>query len=102
MKSILQTMRVFGEVIAVAAFGASILAVLSFLMAETPEAAVRAGHSPMPVNWQAGVFNHGSHYRWCTISAHPFLFALSLVGLVSSAGLVAYINRRWLVRAETP
>jgi hypothetical protein len=94
-------LRLLGEALAIALLGASIIAVLSFLAAKTPEQAISAGHPPMPPTWEAGVLNHGSYYQWYTISAHPFLFALSVGSLIVSAGLVTYITRHWLNRRRS-
>ena len=88
--------RLFGEMLVVGLFGLSIIAVLSFLVAQTPSEAITAGRPPMPPDWEAGVFNHGSYYPWYTIRSHPFLFALSVGSLISSFAVLTYITKHWL------
>ncbi len=81
--SFIQTMdRLFFVLfpIAVILFFVAIFSILSFLMAETPEQALNQGYSsPMPENWDAGVFSHGSYYKWFTIGEQPILFGFSII-----------------------
>jgi hypothetical protein len=65
--------------IAIILFFVAVCSILSFFMAETPEQALNQGYSsPMPENWGAGVFSHGSYYKWFTIEEQPILFGLSI------------------------
>src|SRR5687768_12678081 len=93
---LLQVIRFVGEMLVLGLFFMSIMAVLSFLAAETPSGAIASGHPPMPSHWEAGVFNHGSYYPWYTISGHPFLFVLSVGSLISSAAALNYVIKHWV------
>jgi hypothetical protein len=60
-------------------------------MAVTPDQALNQIYSvQMPENWGAGVFSHGSYYRWFTIEQKPMLFGFS-VFLLFAAWLLIII-----------
>ena len=83
------------EIAGVALFACSLMTTLSFLAAETPQQAALRKVAKMPPECEAGVLNHGSYYCWLTIHEHPFLFALSVVGIVGGGVIVAQVQRRW-------
>jgi hypothetical protein len=82
------------EIVNIVLFPFFILAVISFVTAITPQQAEQLHQLTMPSTWEAGVFSHGSYYRWITITGHPILFALSILGLLISISTVAYVHRR--------
>ncbi|MBK9924532.1 MAG: hypothetical protein IPP66_04495 [Anaerolineales bacterium] len=53
--------------------------VVNFHAAITPEQAPMQGYPPLPIGWEAGVFNHGEYIHWLTIQKHPILYAICLV-----------------------
>ena len=65
----------------------------SFVVAKTPAEVAKEGGPPMPSDWEAGVFNHGAYYRWCTIANHPMLFGLSVAAIAAGCALIICVNR---------
>ncbi len=88
-KVALLLLEIFGVVLA----GCGLVTTLSFVVAKTPQEAVLAGGPQMPSSWEVGVLNHGSYYEWYSISQHPFLFVLSVAGLISGFAIIGYIRR---------
>jgi len=52
---------------------------MNFQHAMTPIEALALGYSPMPFDWEAGVFSHGSYFRWYLPGNHPVLYAVSWI-----------------------
>ncbi len=50
-----------------------------FLVAITPEEALARGYPPIPVGWEAGVFDHGRYIKWLLPENHPILFLFTLI-----------------------
>lgn len=92
--SLVQTMdRLFPILlpIAIILFFVAVFSILNFFMAVTPDQALNQSYSAqMPENWGAGVFSHGSYYRWFTIAEQPMLFGFS-VFLLFAAWLLTII-----------
>lgn len=76
---------------AVALFFVAVLSIISFLFAITPEEALKSGLTPIPAGWEAGVFSHGTYYRWLTIAKHPILFGLSVIGFFSAWVFIIFV-----------
>jgi hypothetical protein len=81
------------EIAAVIAFALSIVVVLLFLAADTPEEAALRGWFPLPAACEAGVLNHGAYLCWFTIREHPLWFALSIACLVASSVVLARVQK---------
>lgn len=77
---------------------ASCQSVISFTVAMTPEQVLEKGYPPLPENWSAGVYNHGSYYRWFSIDDQPILFLLSLFFVLSPFLFVMFVE--WLEARE--
>jgi hypothetical protein len=81
-------------------FGSGILTTLCFIGAVTPEQGLQKGYPPMPAHWEAGFWNHGSYVQWPDMWKHPFLFALSVSGLLIGAFGLQWVQRRWTFQPE--
>jgi hypothetical protein len=76
-------------------FGCSIVATRSFIVAVTPEEALRKGYPPMPAHWEAVVLDKGFNYPWLRLQDHPFLFALSVIIFFIIGFGLTWVQRRW-------
>lgn len=85
----------FAELSLALLFGSTIVTTGSFIVALTPEQALRKGYPPIPAHWEAAVMNKGSYYQWLTIWDHPFLFALSLLSLIACVFGLHWVQKRW-------
>jgi hypothetical protein len=90
MKSASIIFRIFAVIL----LGCSILSTICFVSAETPEEALKKGWAQMPKTWEAGVFSHGYYIQWLSLTKHPLLFALSVVGIAISGAFIYYLDKR--------
>ena len=74
---------------------AAFFCVVSFVVAVTPAEAASKGGPSMPLEWEAGVLNHGEYYEWYTISRHPVAFGLSVAALVASSVCETIFFLKW-------
>ena len=72
---------------------AGFFCVVSFLVAESPAHALAERKITLPINWEAGVWNHGAHYEWYLISEHPAIFAAALVWFAAAIFVFDYLQR---------
>ena len=86
------------EVLGLTLFAFGLVSGLLFLSADSPAEAARRGLAKLPVQCEAGYFNHGSYVCWYTIADHPLLFAASIATLVVGASTFAWAHRRWFYR----
>lgn len=98
-KTILQTINRFFPIIlpiAIILFLIATLFLLGFFAVVTPEEALNRGYPPMPRNWEAGVFSHGSYYKWFTITEQPILFGFSILLFFAAWGvtIVTVLSKR--------
>jgi hypothetical protein len=94
-RNIMRKKHLIFHIFVVILLGCSLLSTICFLVAETPEEAMNnKRRTPMPQTWEAGVYTHGFYIHWLTLSKHPFLFALSVAGLVISGTISYYLERR--------
>lgn len=82
--------------IAIILFLIATLSLLGFFAVVTPEEALNRGYPPMPENWEAGIFSHGSYYKWFTIAEHPILFGFSILLFFAAWGvtIVTILSQR--------
>lgn len=73
--------------IGVVIFFSASFTLMSFYTAETPAEAIALGYAPMPAHWEAGVFNHGSYYRWLLPENHPVILGFSILFFFVGWGL---------------
>src|SRR5262245_22902219 len=92
---VLSVLQIAAFFIALPAFFSAV----SFMNAISSEQAQAEG-LPLPSGWSAGVMNHGSYYRWWTISERPFLFAVS-VSCVAMSVLFLWSSILWLWRLRS-
>jgi hypothetical protein len=81
------------ELIVIFLFGLSIVVFLMFLGVDTREEAALRGLAKLPLGCEAGFYQGGAYICWFTIREHPVWFALSLLGLVASAIVVARLHK---------
>lgn len=90
-KTCIQTLNRFFPIIfliGIILFFISTLSLLSFLSVVTSEEALNRGYPPLPGNWEAGVFSHGSYYKWFTIVDQPILFVFSIAMFLIAWSLI--------------
>jgi hypothetical protein len=71
---------------------AAIFCAASFLVADTPQQALKRG-IPMPSHWEAGVLNHDHYFEWYSLAQHPFAFGGSVVWMFAALVAVLYLRR---------
>lgn len=90
---VMRILFLLAEICAAVLLPCGFIAVSGFLNAITPAEAVRQGQPPVPIQWEAGVWNHGGYLPWFTIRRHPALFALSVAAmLIGGFGLNWFKN----------
>ena len=87
--------------LSVLAFAASILGVLMFIGAETPEQAVSRGLAVVPPGCEAGFYEGGRYVCWYRWSGHPILFALNIALLLAFAATMTFLLRMQVRRGAS-
>jgi hypothetical protein len=94
-RSILRKKHLIFQFVVVIILGCFLFSTICFLVAESPEEAMnKRRQTPMPPTWEAGVYTRGFYIQWLSLGKHPFLFALSVAGLVISGAISYYLDKR--------